>query len=155
MPSSKALVEYYTIILLCLLKITTNVFWELTHASRTARTLWAATLAAASLATPSTVMATGVTVSPQFLIRGRVWNRAIAKYCYYLAEDDECINNPCQHICTNTVGSFTCDCFVGYELYSDGIHCHGEFIYAVVPNPCMQYVQLPYSALSGLSPDQL
>ena len=72
MPSSKALVEYYTIILLCLLKITTNVFWELTHASRTARTLWAATLAAASLATPSTVMATGVTVSPQFLIRGRV-----------------------------------------------------------------------------------
>ena len=42
-----------------------NVFWELTHVSRTARTLWAATLAAATLATPSTVMAAGVTVRHQ------------------------------------------------------------------------------------------
>lgn len=28
----------------------------------------------------------------------------------FLADVDECLNNPCQHICTNTFGSYTCQC---------------------------------------------
>ena len=34
----------------------------------------------------------------------------------------------CQQRCTNTGGSFTCDCNTGYRLASDGHSCSGQSI---------------------------
>lgn len=39
---------------------------------------------------------------------------------------DECQNNPCEHNCTNTVGSFMCSCPVKYIVASNGISCAGK-----------------------------
>ncbi|XP_071959435.1 uncharacterized protein [Antedon mediterranea] len=38
---------------------------------------------------------------------------------------DECVRNPnyCEHVCTNTFGSFRCQCRQGYTLNSDGRTC--------------------------------
>ena len=59
----------------------------------------------------------------------------------YLSTDiDECANdstdgsadvstegsqNGCNHICTNTNGSFSCECFSGYQLSDDMMTCVG------------------------------
>ncbi|XP_022668300.1 tolloid-like protein 1 isoform X2 [Varroa destructor] len=42
-----------------------------------------------------------------------------------LKEFDECVNTDhgCDHICINTLGSFKCECKIGYELHSDGKKC--------------------------------
>ncbi|PVD37829.1 hypothetical protein C0Q70_00431 [Pomacea canaliculata] len=38
---------------------------------------------------------------------------------------DECTvsNHGCDHICVNTLGSYKCECRIGYELHSDGKRC--------------------------------
>ena len=43
---------------------------------------------------------------------------------------DECLENlhSCQHICTNTNGSFLCSCYEGYALDADGENCTGRII---------------------------
>ncbi|KAM7538912.1 hypothetical protein Aperf_G00000048657 [Anoplocephala perfoliata] len=40
-------------------------------------------------------------------------------------EFDECKTNKhgCSHICVNTLGSYRCQCEIGYELHPDGKHC--------------------------------
>lgn len=45
-----------------------------------------------------------------------------------LAEYDECAtdHHGCDHICVNTLGSFKCECKIGYELHSDGKKCEGK-----------------------------
>ena len=32
----------------------------------------------------------------------------------------------CTQTCTNTIGSFTCECYSGYLLNTDGFTCNGE-----------------------------
>lgn len=46
-----------------------------------------------------------------------------------LAEYDECDTGEhgCDHECVNTLGSFKCECKIGYELHSDGKKCEGEW----------------------------
>lgn len=40
---------------------------------------------------------------------------------------DECtLGYPCDHICTNTIGSFECSCDEGYAL--NGTICNGESV---------------------------
>ncbi|KAJ2938963.1 hypothetical protein O0L34_g17775 [Tuta absoluta] len=40
------------------------------------------------------------------------------------ADVDECVEDePCEHICRNTVGSFVCSCAKGYTLMADGVNC--------------------------------
>lgn len=43
-------------------------------------------------------------------------------------EYDECASEEhgCHHICVNTLGSFRCECNIGYELHSDGKRCEGK-----------------------------
>ena len=42
-----------------------------------------------------------------------------------LADYDECeIGRPCDMICANTFGSYTCSCHEGYRL--DKMHCAGN-----------------------------
>ncbi|XP_076463979.1 tolloid-like protein 1 [Babylonia areolata] len=43
----------------------------------------------------------------------------------FVKEFDECTspNHGCDHICVNTMGSYKCECRIGYELHSDGKRC--------------------------------
>ena len=38
----------------------------------------------------------------------------------------ETANGGCQHSCTNTIGSFNCSCYTGYQLDENGLNCSGE-----------------------------
>lgn len=54
--------------------------------------------------------------------------KVLLMFCYiYLLDINECTENTdgCAQICTNTIGSFTCACRVGYLLNSDGRACQG------------------------------
>jgi len=46
---------------------------------------------------------------------------------FFLFTDvNECLtSNPCQHQCYNLIGSYLCQCEVGYELASDSVSCQG------------------------------
>jgi len=50
-----------------------------------------------------------------------------------VADIDECAanNETCDHLCTNTPGSFYCSCFPGYEKYGE-THCAGEYNTALI-----------------------
>ena len=65
--------------------------------------------------------------------------RRVHKYCvivclicmyvqYILTEINECLvnNGDCDHICTNTPGSYYCTCKTGYQLQPDRRKCLGE-----------------------------
>lgn len=39
---------------------------------------------------------------------------------------DECQLGICSQECNNTIGSYTCGCFVGYELAADKTSCKGK-----------------------------
>ena len=45
----------------------------------------------------------------------------------FYIDDNECLTNKggCAQICNNTVGSYICDCFSGYELDDNGHGCLG------------------------------
>ena len=45
-------------------------------------------------------------------------------------DTNECLTNKggCSQICNNTVGSYICDCFDGYELDDNGHGCSGLII---------------------------
>ena len=44
-----------------------------------------------------------------------------------LVDVDECSLGTagCDQLCTNSIGSYTCDCNVGYYLLDDGHNCTG------------------------------
>lgn len=45
-----------------------------------------------------------------------------------LADIDECLSSPCEHICTNLVGSFQCSCNTGYQLDFNQRSCRGIYV---------------------------
>ena len=49
-------------------------------------------------------------------------------FVFYLTDVNECEtdNGGCAHMCSNTVGSFTCSCNAGYALNADGSSCDGR-----------------------------
>ena len=49
----------------------------------------------------------------------------------YISKDkDECMlaNSGCQHMCTNTDGSYKCYCNSGFLLKPDGLTCQGKIM---------------------------
>ena len=41
-----------------------------------------------------------------------------------LTDIDECANNrQCEQVCTNTIGSFNCECYSGFQLNDDMMTC--------------------------------
>ena len=46
----------------------------------------------------------------------------------------------CDQGCINTLGSFQCDCDVGYELNEDGFTCDGNFKCRAVRHNIIYYV---------------
>ena len=67
---------------------------------------------------------------------------------YWLTDIDECSSGThnCAHRCHNNVGSFTCSCYSGYRLSSNGCECNGRLNYyshccvGTEANKCMLYV---------------
>lgn len=41
----------------------------------------------------------------------------------YFSDVDECDLGVCSQDCNNTVGSFICGCYIGYELNADRVSC--------------------------------
>ena len=50
---------------------------------------------------------------------------------YFLIDIDECLSSPCEHICSNTLGSFQCSCNSGYQLDFNGRSCSGRQLYGI------------------------
>lgn len=46
---------------------------------------------------------------------------------FAIADNDECTLNThqCSQLCNNTIGSYVCNCYVGYLLMNDGLACNG------------------------------
>ena len=46
---------------------------------------------------------------------------------HMIVDIDECVsaNGGCEQRCNNTIGSFFCDCFNGYNLDEDQFNCNG------------------------------
>ena len=71
-------------------------------------------------------------LTPIFIILS-AWLIIIIAHYYkvytFNIETDECAASPspCQHVCTNTVGSFQCSCNNGYLIDSDETSCNGMF----------------------------
>ena len=47
--------------------------------------------------------------------------------CLFLIDTNECrlSNGGCSQLCTNTIGSYQCNCRNGYELSDNEIDCDG------------------------------
>ena len=45
-----------------------------------------------------------------------------------MTDVDECSLNYCDQTCTNTIGSFVCECDIGFQLGSDLMTCTGTYI---------------------------
>ena len=45
---------------------------------------------------------------------------------FFSSDINECLTTVCQHGCTNTEGSFTCDCNQGYTLAVNDRDCDGK-----------------------------
>ena len=51
---------------------------------------------------------------------------------------NECLtdNGGCTHQCNNTIGSYNCSCWNGYELSSDNHNCIGKTVKSNIANAC-------------------
>ena len=45
-----------------------------------------------------------------------------------ILDSNECntMNGGCEHSCSNTIGSFVCSCFAGYELDTNDRNCSSK-----------------------------
>lgn len=59
------------------------------------------------------------------------WNCTLCLSCTDVDECDSHLNR-CAFRCTNTRGSFTCVCPMGYQLAEDRIHCEGKITVFVI-----------------------
>ena len=60
---------------------------------------------------------------------GRNKTKLMYVFIYSFIDTNECLlnNGGCTQWCTNTIGSYHCDCRSGYQLNSDGISCNGQY----------------------------
>ncbi|GAB6021030.1 hypothetical protein CHUAL_003667 [Chamberlinius hualienensis] len=72
---------------------------------------------------PEDIKSTGNKLLVKFVSDGSVQKAGFA--ATFVKEYDECAtkDHGCQHECVNTLGSFRCECKIGYELHSDGKRC--------------------------------
>ena len=58
----------------------------------------------------------------------QVLDIAFCAFTMQIQDINECATNngSCDHICTNTNGSYTCSCYDGYSLLTNGYSCSGK-----------------------------
>ena len=65
---------------------------------------------------------------------GQIVNQIFPKIIFiffFFSEYDECSNpgeHGCEHECFNTLGGYSCQCRIGYELHSDEKRCESKFL---------------------------
>lgn len=91
---------------------------------------------------PEDIKSTGNKLLVKFVSDGSVQKAGFA--ASFIKEYDECATKEhgCQHECINTLGSFRCECKIGYELHSDGKRCE---------DACGGQIDLPSGAISSPS----
>ena len=63
---------------------------------------------------------------PTYMHIQKITHIIIIMYIVFLTDINECENNGnCEQICTNTFGSFVCECNPGYQLNNDFMTCSG------------------------------
>ena len=63
---------------------------------------------------------------PIYMHIQKITHIIIIMYIVFLTDINECENNgTCDQICTNTIGSFDCECIPGYQLNNDLMTCSG------------------------------
>lgn len=72
---------------------------------------------------PEDIKSSGNKLYVKFVSDGSVQKAGFA--ATFVKEYDECATDEhgCGHICVNTLGSYKCECKIGYELHSDGRKC--------------------------------
>lgn len=72
---------------------------------------------------PDDIKSTGNKLYVKFVSDGSVQKAGFA--AKFVKEFDECTlpTHGCDHVCVNTLGSYKCECRIGYELHSDGKRC--------------------------------
>ena len=75
-----------------------------------------------------------------------------------LSDVNECntTNGGCEQICTNTVGSFACNCSIGYLLDGNGFNCTGKLapvslILKAFLECCLKCARIEKDALKNLT----
>ena len=99
-----------------------------TIASRPVPILLALSLVAVILATGLLWTVTTAMVSHYFLKLENYPYGIVRLLLHTYIDIDECAEGThnCAQRCSNTIGSFTCDCDTGYGLASDGYSCNGN-----------------------------
>ncbi|XP_076459085.1 tolloid-like protein 1 [Babylonia areolata] len=72
---------------------------------------------------PDDIKSAGNHLYVKFVSDGSVQKAGFA--AKFVKEFDECTlpTHGCDHVCVNTLGSYKCECRIGYELHSDGKRC--------------------------------
>ena len=61
------------------------------------------------------------------LQRETIPNKFVHMHVLLIKTDtNECLRNPCSQLCTNTEGSYKCDCMGGFQLQENGRNCEGN-----------------------------
>ena len=63
----------------------------------------------------------------------------------FYSEIHECNDGThlCEHICTNTAGSYRCSCNSGYTLSNNGFSCNGrQELFCVIPYYCILWLDI-------------
>jgi hypothetical protein len=100
-----------------------NVPWGPIGVQKTVETLLGVSHVAAILASLSTVMDIHVMVG--IIIAAKKFILCARDFSTDINECSSSATNSCQHNCTNTLGSYTCQCNAGYRLNGDGQTCTG------------------------------
>ena len=107
-----------------------SVLWVFMDAVRIVPTPMAAMCAVATLDTKSLPITECVWVR-RYTVNGQL-NIICSFVCTKCTVDiDECALgiNGCNQICTNTIGSYVCSCYIGYQISSNRRTCMGKKTY--------------------------
>jgi len=77
---------------------------------------------------PDDIKSTGNQLYVKFVSDGSVQKAGFA--ASFMKEYDECSHpaeHGCEHECFNTLGGYSCQCRIGYELHSDEKRCESKF----------------------------
>ena len=74
---------------------------------------------------------------------GTLYYNVMYYHCIVISDINECNTGEhlCEQVCVNNIGSYSCDCFIGFSLDSNAINCSGTTTkaYSLVLNVVIIY----------------